>query len=87
MKKKINIPKLQNEDSEREYWSKINLDDYFESADFRPEVFPDLKPKIMTAKLEKIIEAAEEDLATDKNLSPQFSDAESAIAWLEEQTG
>jgi len=44
MKKKINIPKFKDENEERDYWSKINLSDYFESADFRPAAFPELKP-------------------------------------------
>lgn len=43
MKKKIDIPKFKDEDTERDYWSKINLSDYFEPADFRPAVFPELK--------------------------------------------
>lgn len=51
MKRKINIPKFQNEDSERDYWSKINLTDYFESADFRPAAFPNLKPSSLSISL------------------------------------
>jgi len=51
MKKKINIPKFQNEDEEREFWSKINLADYFEVGDFKPVAFPNLKPSSRSISL------------------------------------
>ena len=51
MKKKINIPKFQNEDQERNFWSKINLTDYFESDNFRPAAFPNLKPSSRSISL------------------------------------
>ena len=44
MKKLLKLPKFKNEDQEREFWSKMNLSDYFESSDFQPVYFPDLKP-------------------------------------------
>ena len=44
MKKQLKIPKFKNEDKEREFWSKINLADYFEPSDFVPVSFPNLKP-------------------------------------------
>lgn len=34
MKKQLNIPKFNNEDQEREFWSTINVADYFEPSDF-----------------------------------------------------
>ena len=33
--------------------------------------------------LEKVLEQAEKDIATGKNLSPTFDNAKDAIAWLE----
>lgn len=44
MKKQIRIPKFKNEDQERVFWSKINLAEYFEAADFTAVAFPNLKP-------------------------------------------
>ena len=44
MKKELVIPKFESEDDERDYWSKINLADYFNDADFEPTAFPNLKP-------------------------------------------
>ena len=42
--KKLIIPKFKNEDQERRFWSKVNLADHFESADFESVAFPNLKP-------------------------------------------
>jgi len=44
MKKPLSLPKFKNEDAEREFWSEINLADYFEPSDFQPVSFPNLKP-------------------------------------------
>lgn len=44
MKKPLKMPKFKNEDEEREFWSKIDLTDYFEPSDFVPVSFPNLKP-------------------------------------------
>lgn len=44
MKKKLRLPKFKNEDEEREFWSKIDLTEYFEPSDFVPVSFPNLKP-------------------------------------------
>lgn len=38
------MPKFKNEDEERDFWSKIDLTDYFEPKDFVPVSFPNLKP-------------------------------------------
>lgn len=43
MKKLLKIPKFKNEDEEREYWSKLKLDEYFEPSDFKKVSFPNLK--------------------------------------------
>ena len=44
MKKKLRIPAFKNEDAERDFWAKINLNDYFDPSDFVPVSFPNLKP-------------------------------------------
>lgn len=44
MKKMLKVPKFENEDAEREFWSKVSLADYFESKDFEKVSFPNLKP-------------------------------------------
>lgn len=44
MLKKLVLPKFKNEDDERDFWSKIDLSEYFEKSDFVPVSFPNLKP-------------------------------------------
>ena len=44
MKKKLILPKFKNEDQERDFWSEIDLSEYFEPKDFVPVSFPNLKP-------------------------------------------
>lgn len=44
MKKQLNIPKFKNEDEERDFWSKVDLSEYFDSSDFERVSFPNLKP-------------------------------------------
>jgi predicted DNA binding CopG/RHH family protein len=44
MKKALNIPKFKDEDTERDFWSKLDLSKYFEPSDFEPVEFPNLKP-------------------------------------------
>jgi predicted DNA binding CopG/RHH family protein len=42
--KKIGVPKFKNEDQERDFWSKIDLADYFTAKDLQAVSFPNLKP-------------------------------------------
>lgn len=44
MKKPLILPHFENEDDEREFWSNINLADYYEPSDAEPVSFPNLKP-------------------------------------------
>lgn len=44
MKKALKLPKFKSEDEEREFWSNIDLGDYFEPSDFQKVTFPNLKP-------------------------------------------
>ena len=41
---KLKIPKFKNESEEREFWSKVDLTEYFVSTDFDEVSFPNLKP-------------------------------------------
>lgn len=51
MKKKLRIPKFNNEDQERAFWVKLDLSEYFQPDDFEEVSFPNLKP---TSKLVSI---------------------------------
>lgn len=44
MKKRIQPKKFKNEESERAYWSKIDLSQYADPEDFEFVSFPNLKP-------------------------------------------
>lgn len=44
MKKPLKLPPFKNEDEERDFWSKVDLADYFESQDLQTVSFPNLKP-------------------------------------------
>ena len=44
MKKEIKLKRFNDEDKEREFWSRIDLSDYFEPEDFDRVSFPNLKP-------------------------------------------
>ncbi len=44
MKKKLEVPEFKNEEKEREFWSNVDLADYFKAKDFQSVSFPNLKP-------------------------------------------
>lgn len=44
MLKKLVLPKFKNEDDERDFWSKLDLSEYYEKSDMVPVSFPNLKP-------------------------------------------
>lgn len=44
MKKKLVLPKFKNEDAERDFWTKLDLSEYYEPSDLEPVSFPNLKP-------------------------------------------
>jgi predicted DNA binding CopG/RHH family protein len=44
MKKKLILPKFNNEDEERDFWAKIDLSEYYDSSDLERVSFPNLKP-------------------------------------------
>ncbi|OGM20797.1 hypothetical protein A2714_05145 [Candidatus Woesebacteria bacterium RIFCSPHIGHO2_01_FULL_38_9] len=63
MKKKLVLPKFKDEDEERDFWSKLDLSEYFEPSDFVPVSFPNLKPTTRPISLrlpEYIIDRAKE---------------------------
>jgi len=51
MKKKIVLPKFNNEDEEREFWDRFDLSEYAEPGDFERVVFPNLKPTTQSISL------------------------------------
>lgn len=44
MKKPLKIPRFKNEDEERDFWTSLDLTEYFEASDFHRVSFPNLKP-------------------------------------------
>lgn len=44
MKKKFSVPKFKNENAERDFWSRVKLNDHFQPDDFVSASFPNLKP-------------------------------------------
>lgn len=51
MKQPLNLPDFKTADEELEFWSNINLADYYESSDAKPVTFPRLKPSVQTISL------------------------------------
>ena len=51
MKKNLDIPKFKSEDEEREFWSSVKINDYFEPSDFESVSFPNLKPSSRSISL------------------------------------
>ena len=43
-KKKPNIQTFENEDQERDFWSRLDLSKHFKKEDFQPVSFSNLKP-------------------------------------------
>lgn len=64
MKKKLVVPKFQNEAEEAKFWANLNLSEYFEQADFKRGVsFPNLKrtKKLISIRLsEELISKVKE---------------------------
>lgn len=44
MKKQLKLPKFKNEDEERDFWSNLDLSEYYEPSDMERISFPNLKP-------------------------------------------
>lgn len=44
MKKLLVVPKFKSEEDEWKFWDKLDLSDYFEPADAKFPLFPNLKP-------------------------------------------
>lgn len=51
MKKKLILPKFKNEDNERDFWSKLDLSEHYDSTDMVPVSFPNLKPTTRSISL------------------------------------
>lgn len=79
MKKQLNIPAFKNEDEEREFWSKVDLADYADAADFERASFPNLKPttrpvsiRISIADLNRVKERANETNVPYQSLIKEY---------------
>ena len=51
MKKTLKVHGFKSEDSERSFWGKVDLADYFEAKDFALASFPNLKPSSRSISL------------------------------------
>lgn len=73
MKKHLKIPKFKNEDEERIFWSKIDLSDYFNPADFTRISFPNLKPtsRSISVRIPEYILNRLKEKANEINISYQ----------------
>lgn len=79
MKKQLNIPKFKNEDEERKFWIKVNLEDHFGAKDFERVSFPNLKPttrpvsiRISVADLNRVKERANETNVPYQSLIKEY---------------
>jgi len=41
---KKRVPTFKNEDEERDFWATADFTEYFDKEEFKPAVFPNLKP-------------------------------------------
>ena len=73
MKKKLNLPKFKSEKAEREFWSKVDLAEYFESSDFTPASFPNLKPssRAISVRLPEYLLISLKEKANELNIPYQ----------------
>ncbi|MBI4599477.1 BrnA antitoxin family protein [Candidatus Uhrbacteria bacterium] len=51
MKKKFTVPKLKNKKKEFEFFSNLDLSEYFEKSDFIPVSFPNLRHSTQSISL------------------------------------
>ncbi len=79
MKKQLKVPKFKNEDEEREFWSKVDLSEHFESSDFERASFPNLKPttrpvsiRISLSDLNRVKERANETNVPYQSLIKEY---------------
>lgn len=73
MKKELKIPKFKSENQEREFWSKIDLSQYFENSDFQSVSFVNLKPtsRPISLRLPEYILARLKEKANQLNIPYQ----------------
>jgi predicted DNA binding CopG/RHH family protein len=79
MRQPLNVPRFSNEDKEREFWSKVDLSEHFESGDFEPVQFPNLKPttrpvsiRMPVAILNRVKERANESNVPYQSLIKEY---------------
>lgn len=73
MKKPLKLPKFKNEDEERDFWSDLDLSEYFVPRDFAPVVFPNLKPisRSISIRIPEYILARAKEQAHELNVPYQ----------------
>ncbi|MBI2100928.1 MAG: BrnA antitoxin family protein [Candidatus Vogelbacteria bacterium] len=73
MKKQIKIPRFRNEQQERDFWSKLNLDRHFEQRDFERISFSNLKPssRSISIRLPKFLLARLKEKANELDIPYQ----------------
>lgn len=67
MKKKLIPPKFKNEDEERDFWSNIDLSEYYEPEDFVSAHFPNLKPTSKNSSIHYKKPASKNDYVFEKS--------------------
>jgi predicted DNA binding CopG/RHH family protein len=79
MKKPLNRPTFKNEAEEAEWWTNLDLSEYFEPSDFKRVSFPHLKPttqsvsiRIPTWLLAQVKEKANELVIPYQTLIKQY---------------
>jgi predicted DNA binding CopG/RHH family protein len=79
MKKPLNVPKLENEDKEREFWGSVDLAEHFDAGDFEQVSFPNLKPstrpisiRISVSVLNRVKERANESNVPYQSLIKEY---------------
>lgn len=73
MKKELKVPKFKNEDEEFEFWANLDLTEYYEPEDFKPVVFPNLKPttKSISIRLPEYLLARIKEKANSQDIPYQ----------------
>lgn len=73
MKKPLVLPEFKNEDEERDFWDTIDITEYFEPADFKRVVFPNLKrtKRLISIRLPEELIAAVKEKASERSIPYQ----------------
>ena len=74
MKKELKLRQFKSEDQERDFWSKIDLSEYFDPENFERASFPSLKPttRSISVRLPEFIINRIKEKANGQDMSYQF---------------